>query len=354
MAESNKISDLLKSREAWGRNIVTLLVLGAVAGTGLYFWGAIVPWLLDVATNTLKLAGVCAALGAMLWVALDPKMRTLALYGYRSMTRWLTRQFIDIDPIGILNTYVARLKERLHEMEEAIGSLQGQRDQLEAFINKNEAERVHELERAAQAKKIAEGGGARAADMRAQIALSGRQAGRLEASNKTLSQLLGRMDNLLRALKKMRDTSSMLLQDIEADVKLRTEEHKAITKGFSAFQRAQKMMASGGAEKELYDETLNKLADDYSEKMGQIDYFMEVSKSMINGADLDNLAYEDSAMAQLEKWEREGKNPNVRVEAGTVHVSADAGSTMKNIRVGEEEIAPDSFSELLENKDAKR
>jgi hypothetical protein len=347
MTESNKMSDLLKSREAWGRNLVTLLLVGAIAATGIYYWGLIVPFLLEMATNTLKLAGACAALGAMLWVVLDPKMRTLALYGYRSLTRWLTRQFIDIDPIGILNTYVARLKERLSEMEEAIGSLQGQRDQLASFISKNEEERVHELQRAAQAKKIMEQGGDNAADMRGQMQLSGRQAGRLEASNKTLSALLVRMDNLLKALKKMRDTSSMLMQDIQADVKLRTEEYKMVTKGFSAFQRAQKMMASGGAEKELYDQTLDKLAEDYSEKMGQIEYFMEVSKSMINGADLDNLAYEDSALAQLEKWEKEGKNPNVRV-------STDATSTVKNVRVGEEEVSPDSFSELFENKDAKR
>lgn len=360
MADSNKISDLLKSREAWGRNLVTLLVIGAVACTGIYFWGSIVPWLLEMATNTLKLAGVCAALGAIGWVVLDPKMRTLALYAYNSLTRWLTRQFVDIDPIGILNTYVARLKERLSEMEEAIGSLQGQRDQLATFISKNEAERVHELQRAAQAKKIMAQGGDNAADMRGQMQLSGRQAGRLEASNKTLSSLLTRMDNLLKALKKMRDTSSVLMQDIQADVKLRTEEYKMITKGFSAFQRAQKMMATGGPEKELYDETLDKLAEDYSQKMGQIEYFMEVSKSMINGADLDNLAYEDSALAQLEKWEQEGKNPNVRVSVdGTgknpnVHISADAGSTVKNIRVGEEEVAPDSFSELFENKENKR
>src|SRR5271163_2761508 len=189
MAEGNKISDLLKSREAWGKNVFTLALLGALAAVGIYWWGEIVPWLLEMATNTLKLAGVCAALAAVLWVVLDPKMRTLALYGYRSLTRWLTKQFVDIDPIGILNTYVSRLKERLAEMEEAIGSLQGQHDQLATFISKNEAERVHELQRAAQAKKIMAQGGDNAADMRGQMQLSGRQAGRLEASNKTLSSL---------------------------------------------------------------------------------------------------------------------------------------------------------------------
>jgi hypothetical protein len=348
MAESNKISDILQSREKWGQNIVTLLILGALAATGIYYWGLIVPFLLDMATNTLKLAGACAALGAIGWMVLDPKMRTLWLYAYRSMTRWLTRQFVDIDPIGILNTYVSRLKERLAEMDKAIGELQGQRDQLAAFISKNEEERIHALERAAQAKKIAEQGGENAARMRGQMGLQGRQAGRLDASNKTLTKLLAEMDKLLSQLKKLRETSSLLMEDISADVKLRTEQYKMVTRGYSAFKRAQKMMASGGAEKELYDETLDKLADDYSKKMGEIEYFMERSKGMIDGAELDNMAYEESALAQLEKWEKEGKNPNVRV-------STDVTSTVKNVRIGEtEEAAPDSFSELFENKDVKR
>jgi hypothetical protein len=348
MAESNKISDILQSREKWGQNLVTLLVLGALAATGVYYWGLIVPFLLDMATNTLKLAGACAALGAIGWMVLDPKMRTLWLYAYKSLTRWLTRQFVDIDPIGILNTYVSRLKERLAEMEKAIGELQGQRDQLAAFISKNEEERVHALERAAQAKKIAAQGGENAARMRGQMGLSGRQAGRLDASNKTLSKLLAEMDKLLSNLKKLRDTSSILVEDIEADVKLRTEQYKMVTKGYSAFRRAQKMMAAGGAEKELYDETLDKLADDYSKKMGEIEYFMERSKSMVDGAELDNLAYEESAAEQLEKWEKEGKNPNVRIST-----DATSPANAKNVRVGEEEVSPDSFSELFENKDAK-
>jgi hypothetical protein len=341
MADTNKISDVLESRERWGKRIVTMVLLALIAGTAFYFWGLIVPFIIDVVYNTLKLGALCVALGALLWVVFDPRMRTLALYGYRSLVRWITKQFTDIDPIGILNTYVARLKERLEEMEKAIGSLQGQRDQLSDFIAKNESERIHSLQRAAQAKKFLEKGGDNA-DMRGQMALSGRQAGRLETSNKTLTALLTRMDNLLRALKKMRDTSSVLEQDIEAEVKVRTEEYKMITKGFGAFKHAQKMMATGGPEKELYDETLNRLADNYHEKIGQIEYFMEVSKSMINGADLDNMAYEDSALAQLEKWEKEGANLSVPPTAGP------NGPKIRVVNSAEEE-SSDSFDSMFNN-----
>jgi hypothetical protein len=336
MAGPNKISEMLESRERWGRLVVTLLLVGFLGTFGIYFWGLLVPWLLDVVTDTVKLAVLSAAFGAVLWMCFDPKMRTLALYAYRSFTRFLTSQFIDIDPIGILNSYVSRLKERLEEMDKAIGSLQGQRDQLSALIQKNEEERIHSLKRAKHAQELVAKGGEDAAQFRGEIALSGRQAGRLGKSNETLSNLLKRIDALLKALKKMRDTSSVLVQDIEAEVKVRTEEFKAITKGFSAFKRAQKMMAASGPEKELYDETLNKLANDYSDKMGQIEYFMEVSRSIINGVDLDNMEYEESALAQLEKW-----------ESGSTGVRVEGGDAPK-VRVGEaEQESPDSFGSLF-------
>ncbi len=348
MAES-KISETLQNRYLAGRNIFNLVLLAALGALGFYYWGQIVPFVLDVVTDTLKLVVALVALVGVGFMVLDPKMRTLWLYAYRSFVRWLTKQFTDIDPIGILQTYVSRLKTKLEEMEQAIGSLQGQRDQLAAFIAKNEEERMHELQRAKNAKKIMEQGGDNAADMRGQLALSGRQAGRLEASNKTLNQLLGRMDHLLAALKKLRDTSKVVCQDIEAEVKVKTEEYKMITKGYSAFKKAQRMMASGGAEKELYDETLNRLADSYNEKMGQIEYFMEVSKSMINGADLDNMAYEESALAQLEKWEKDAANLSIPPVAGNGNGAKIRVEAPGNVRISEaeEEPSPDSFSNLF-------
>src|SRR5271168_551758 len=57
MAEPSKISDMLQSRERWGRNLVSLLLVGALGAVGLYYWGMIVPWLIEVASDTLKLAG---------------------------------------------------------------------------------------------------------------------------------------------------------------------------------------------------------------------------------------------------------------------------------------------------------
>jgi len=344
MADS-KISEMLKKREAIGLNLFTFTLLAILGVAGFWFWGQIVPFVLDVVYDTVRLVIALVALVAVGYVALDPRMRTNLIYGYASIARAITKQFIEIDPIGILKTFVARLKERLAEMMEAIGALQGQRDQMFEFIQKKQAESAHEMRRAAQAKKVMDAGGENAAEMRGELAVAGRQAKRLEASAKTLSAVLARYDKLLTTLKKLHGTSAILCQDIENEVQVQTEQYKMITKGFAAFKQAQRIMASGGPERELYDETLNRLADNFNEKMGQIEYFMEVSKSMINGADLDNMAYEESALAQLEKWEKEGADmQQVRVDAKNVRIEAPAADAA-------EEESPDSFGSLFNSND---
>lgn len=305
MPETTKISDVLKSREKWGFNIVTLALLVGLGCLGFFYWGLVVPFILDVVTNTIKLAVAMAALVGIGFMFFDPRLRTLWIYGYRSVVRWITKQFTEIDPIGIMNTYVSRLKERLEEMGKIIADLQGQRNELANYIDKSEHEREEALQRASVAKKLVDKGGEDAARFRGQLAIQGRQAGRLLSSTTTLKKKLAQMDGLLHDLKKIWDSSNIVEQDIENEVKRRTEDYKMMNKSVGAIRIAGKIMMAGGPEKELYDETLNTLDESYSKAVGEIDWFKERAKSMIDGADLDNMAYEDSATQQLAQWEKD-------------------------------------------------
>lgn len=340
---TNQLADRLKN----GNRVVTGLILAGIAGVGLYFWGQLVPWLIDVASNTLELAGLCAALFAVGILLFEPHARLLWIYGYRSMCRAITGAFIEIDPIGILKTYVSRLRSRLAEIMEAIGSLQGQRDQLAEYIQKNENERLRMLERAKTAKRLIQEGGKDAERFRGQLAISGRQAGRMESSNRTTAALLAKMDKMLTVLKKLHETSALAVEDMDNEVKYQTEQYKAITKAAKALKSVQGIMGAGGAERELFDQTMDRMQEVFNEKMGQIDYFMECSKSMVDGADLDNAAFEDSALALLNKWEQEG----VDTDAMHARVEASAGK-----RVATADASPDSssFESMFDNNNTSQ
>jgi hypothetical protein len=291
-------------------------MLAGAGGTLVYFWGLILPWVITMLTNTLSaiaLAGIIAVIGVVIF---DPRWRNLIAYAYKSAMRGLTGLFIEIDPIGILKTYVHNLKDRLNEMDTSIGNLNGQLKKLKTQIDKNDADRTHNLQMAQQAQKHGEN-----PEMRNVIVLQSRQAGRLQKSNLTLQNLYDRMANLLRVLQKMRAASALLVDDIQGEVEVKTAERAALLAGYNAFSKAKKIMQGGGDEREMFDMTMDKLADDYGLKMGEIETFMDMSKGVINGMELDNGIYEADAMAQLEAWEQKSHSlllssppPGVRVD----------------------------------------
>jgi hypothetical protein len=275
------------------------LLLGGAAIAVLYFWGLILPWLIMMAANTLTLIGLCAAIAGILFIVFDPRWRNLAWYGYKSFMRGLTGMFIELDPIGILKSYVTSLKDKLEEMDKSLANLDGQRGKLRKQIADNEKARVHAL-------KMMEV--ARDQKQNAAMTLQGRQAERLAQSNVSLQDLLTRMDRLATVLGKMREASAIMIEDITNEVELKSRERAALLAGYNAFSKARSVMKGGGDEAEIFNMTMEKLTDDYGMKMGEIDNFMKVSQGFLETVDLENGVAQKSAIEQLEAWENKSAN----------------------------------------------
>jgi len=155
---------------------------GAIVGIGilgLLGYGAflILPFLTGLVLTTLQLTGVLVGLGALLYMVLDPKMRTLVWYGYKSVMRWITSLFIRVDPMGILKTYVADLKDNLKKMNRQINSLRGQMHKLGETIHNNKKQIVSNLELAGEARDQSN---------RNQMILKSRKAGQRTRSQSNL------------------------------------------------------------------------------------------------------------------------------------------------------------------------
>jgi hypothetical protein len=327
-----------------------LPIMAGVAGAGLlvYFWGTILPWVILMLENTITAVALAGVLALMAVVVFDPRWRNLLIYLYKAMMRGITSAFIEIDPIGILKTYVSNLRKKLEEMDNSIANLAGQLRKLKEQIDKNEANRIHSLQLAQQAQKRGE-------EMRNVFVLQSRQAGRLGKSNMTLQNLYDRMATLAKVLGKYRAASSLLVDDIQGEVEVKTAERAALLAGYNAFSQARKIMQGGDDEREMFDMTLEKLADDYGMKMGEIETFMDMSKSIIDGVDLDNGIYEADALAQLEKWETKSNSLLVtNADAGAI--GAGAGGVRVDVapspgvRVDATPISKDGFADLFEEK----
>lgn len=289
----------LKPKNFWSKpeGKTGMLFLGALGVGALYFLYKILPYLISIVQNTLYLGVLLAVLGVVLYMAFDPKVRTLISYMYKSIMRWITGIFVEIDPIAILKNYVDDLKNNLKKMDGQIASLKGQMMKLKNMITENNQTISDNLKMASHAKEN---------DKKAIMILKSRKAGRLQESNLKLDGLYKKMEILYRVLTKMYENSQILIEDVEDQVVVKEQERKAIRASHSAMKSAMNIISGNTDKKMMFDMAMEHITEDVSMKIGEMERFMEVSGNFMDSVDLQNGIFEEEGLELLEKWEKEG------------------------------------------------
>lgn len=272
------------------------IILGALAVAGGLLVYKYLPILLEWLVMVLENAVYAGILGVALLVLTSPiwnaRVRTLVTYMARSFLRAITGWFVEIDPIGILKNYVEDLKKSLATMDKQISNLWGHITRMKNIIAQNKAEQEHSLKLAGVAKEKG---------IKTAFQLNARKAGRKEKSNRSLQEVLTKMEALHKLLSKLRETSDFTIQDMEDEVQTKEQERKAILASYGAFTSALNVLRGNPDKRALFDQANEYLAEDYARKVGEIEDFMKVSEGFIASVDLENGVFEEDALAELEK-----------------------------------------------------
>jgi TolA-binding protein len=289
----------LKPKSFWQKpeGITGALFLIGIIGAISFILTTSFAALMALFSTTAGIVVSLLALGTIIFMALDGKSRALFSYMYKSVMRWITGLFIMIDPISILKNYVEELKGNLKQMRKQIYKLRSQKHKLKEMILNNQKEIDVNLSQADQAKRTNE---------EAQMILKSRKAGRLQESNIKLDELYRKMEILDRVLNKMYQNSSILAEDIEDQVSIKETERKAILASHNAMKSAMSIIKGDKDKKELFDNALEAIADDVSNKVGEMEQFMSMSENFMQSIDLQNGVFEEEGLKMLEKWESEG------------------------------------------------
>ena len=317
-----------KPKSFWKRpeGVTGALFLGGILlGTG-YLVTKLIPIIVPLLGNVMALVAMLLILGLILYMILDPKMRTLIGYMYKSVMRWITSIFVTIDPIGILKNYVSDLQDNLATMSKQIGNIRGQIRQLKTQVEKNNDDIKQNLTLAEHAKKKG---------MEDQVILTTRKAARLKDTNKKYGALLTKMDVLYRVLTKMYKNSEILLEDTKDQVKLKEQERKAIRASHSAMKSAMSVMTGDKDKRAMFDQALESMAEDVANKVGEMERFMELSSTIMDKVDLQSgVVFEEEGMRMLEEWEKkstlmllgEGTTSGDTLDLGSARPSRDAST----------------------------
>lgn len=312
----------LKPKSFWQRpeGVTGLIFLAALVAGGAYLlttinWGAIFA-------NTLALAGTLGILGIIVYMVLDPKMRALVSFGYKSIMRWITGIFVRVDPIGILKSYVDELQGNLRKMNKQISQLRAQMHKLKEIIVNNQREIQSNLQLASKAKETQKTN---------VMILKSRRAGRLKESNLKLEDLYKRMEVLYRVLTKMYENSQILAEDIKDQVAVKEQERKAIHASHSAMNSAMSIISGDPDKRAMFDMAMEAVTEDVANKVGEMERFMEVSASFMNSIDLQQGIFEEDGLNMLEKWEKESTSFILGEEKSTLLLEAEDDSNVLDL-----------------------
>jgi hypothetical protein len=194
---------------------------------------------------------------------------------------------------------VEELKGNLRKMNRQVSKLRGQMHKLKEIIYNNKKDIKTNLTLASEAKE---------SNQKSQMILKSRKAGRLKDSNVKLEDLLRKMEVLYRVLSKMYENSEILAEDIEDQVMVKEQERKAIHASNSAMKSAMSIIKGDADKRAMFDQALEAVADDVSQKVGEMERFMEVSENFMESIDLQNGVFEEEGLRMLEQWEKESES----------------------------------------------
>lgn len=281
-----------------------MLALAGLGALGVFVAGPFILGLLTLLTSIVGQAIMLTIVGSVLFVLLyvltNKKFQNLMSYMFKSAMRKVTGWFVEIDPIGIMKSYIERMVEKREVMGETRDKLRGQLKVLEERISKNNA---------AYEKSMALAQVAKERDNRQVLTVQSRQALRMEGLNKeSLLPLKVQMEAHLRAANKYYEVTGTVIEDLKNEVEAQEIRRDMILSSHTVMKSAKAIMNGGQDERELFDQAMEFVVEDYGMKLGEIESFIENSKPFVDGLDMQNGVYEAEALKRLTEWENKAES----------------------------------------------
>lgn len=271
--------------------IISALLLGA----GAIGFFKILPMLILLATNTLTLILLLAAIGIIVFPLTQSDFRLKLKVGYQIILKKLAGCIIKTDPIAILKITIQKGKDRLEEFEEQIRKLKAVMANVSRKIKDYKSNAENSMLMAQQAQKQ---------NIKSQIYLNTNQAARMKDAAIELSGVYTRLDTLYKVLGKMYENANVVLKDTEQAVALQEDKWIAIRQSFSAMQSAMKALKGDKDDRALFEETMEYVNNDLGMKMGEIEYMLDASEQIMDNIDVNNGMFHEKGMKMLEDFEK--------------------------------------------------
>lgn len=261
----------------------------------MVFWAKVLPWLIVLASNTLLLGALLAAIFLLVFPFAFSEFRLKMLVGYKLFLRKLAGFIIKTDPIEILKITISRGEERLEFFADQIKKLKGVLSNLKSKVESYSTQAKETMMMAQQAQKK---------QMSSAVYLNTQQASRLKGAATELSQVYARIEALYRVINKIYENASVVLQDKKSEVELMEDKWVSLRAAHGTMKSAMAALHGNKDDRALFEEVAEYVNNDLNSKVGEIEYMLESSETIMNNIDLRNGMFQEKGMQMLEEFEK--------------------------------------------------
>lgn len=274
-----------------------MIVLGVVVGAIVINITPIMNFIAAACASTLSAIGMAAALFLVLYCLFDPRIRNIGSTIYFMIMRKIEGLLVDYDPISIVKRKIMQMNKKIQEITDNMGKLRGLIDKSEKRIKDKKKQCEHDFQ---LLNKYKETGKAQDA------AVYERQVTRLTEVIKNSEARLIQSKQWYEIMGKLKHQAELTVLDATNEVNERVEEWEMIKAQHKAFTSIVGIINGKDDQFSLFTRAMDHMADDISQKLGEMSFIIEETGGLMSKIDMDNLVMSDKANALLAQYNSGG------------------------------------------------
>lgn len=274
-----------------------MIVLGVVVGAIAINITPIMNFIAAACASTLTAIGMAAVLFLVLYCLFDPRIRNIGSTIYFMIMRKIEGLLVDYDPISIVKRKIMQMNKKIQEITDNMEKLRGLIDKSEKRIQDKKKQCDHDFQ---LLNKYKETGKAQDA------AVYERQVTRLTEVIKNSEARLIQSKQWYEIMGKLKHQAELTVLDATNEVNERVEEWEMIKAQHKAFTSIVGIINGKDDQFSLFTRAMDHMADDISQKLGEMSFIIEETGGLMSKIDMDNLVMSDKANALLAQYNSGG------------------------------------------------
>ncbi|UPL50951.1 PspA/IM30 family protein [Hymenobacter sublimis] len=269
--------------------------LGGVVAAGVYGWGTIVPFLVDMVFDTVKLGiGLGVLFGAFLLLT-NPRIKAGFWYAGQRIFRTAAGIFVNTDPIGIMEDYIRSTGQEARKMEEEVGHVEGAHELVKRKLEANTLQMREYLALADSATRQREPDAAESYASR---------AAQLQEYNQRLQPMLTTTQNVSLVMRQILKAALRQIDNSKFKVNLLKDEYELVKRTCSGMRAAMNILRGDPDKKYFFDLATDRVAQDMAQQLGQIKQAMRYSQEFVKEMDIQNGVMSEKGQRLLENYQK--------------------------------------------------